>query len=152
MHCCIHLFDYIMNESSTWQFTQHFNTTTKLHIHLYTDGEWLWTQLGKRFIHKSFPLSTFQLFPTLSSSPSAKDWSAVSLKSELGTGPIYRGLAAQSETFQDELSTIAETGQKRKMCRLFNIFNMQQKGHRCKESKRRQLFSETPCVSLHDGQ
>lgn len=47
----------------------------------------------------------------LSSTSSAKDWSAVSLESELGTGPIYRELAAQLETFQDELSTIAETGQ-----------------------------------------
>lgn len=47
----------------------------------------------------------------LSSTNSAKDWSAVSLKSELGTGPIYRELAAQLENFQDELSTIAETGQ-----------------------------------------
>lgn len=53
------------------------------------------------------------MFPVLSSTSYAKDWSAVSLKSELGTGPIYRELAAQLETFQDELSTIAETGQPR---------------------------------------
>lgn len=51
------------------------------------------------------------MFPVLSSTSYAKDWSAVSLKSELGTGPIYRELAAQLGTFQDELSTIAETGQ-----------------------------------------
>lgn len=56
-------------------------------------------------------LCVFQMFPILSSTP-AKDWSAVSLKSELGTGPIYRELAAQLEAFQDELSNIAETGQK----------------------------------------
>lgn len=66
-----------------------------------------------QFSHKSFSLSSFQMFPILGSTPSVKDWSAVSLKSELGTGPIYRELAAQLETFQDELSTVAETGQKR---------------------------------------
>lgn len=51
------------------------------------------------------------MFPVLSSTSYAKDWSVVTLKSELGTGPIYRELAAQLGTFQDELSTIAETGQ-----------------------------------------
>lgn len=50
------------------------------------------------------------MFPVLSSTSFARDWSAVSLKSELGTGPIYRELAAQLESFRDELSTIAETG------------------------------------------
>ncbi|XP_044038849.1 E3 ubiquitin-protein ligase TRIM39 isoform X2 [Siniperca chuatsi] len=49
-------------------------------------------------------------FPILSSPPPAKDWSGVSVNSDLGTGTIYRSLAAQMERFQEELKNIAETG------------------------------------------
>ncbi|KAM8897266.1 E3 ubiquitin-protein ligase TRIM21 isoform 2-T3 [Spinachia spinachia] len=49
-------------------------------------------------------------FPALASPPPAKDWSGVSLNSDLGTASIYRSLAALLETFQEELLTIAETG------------------------------------------
>lgn len=51
------------------------------------------------------------MFPLLSSTPPAKDWSAVSLNFDLGTETIYRELAAKVEKFQKELKTIAETGQ-----------------------------------------
>lgn len=54
---------------------------------------------------------TFQTFPNLSSPPPTKDWSDVSVNSDLGTGTIYRSLAALVESFQEELETIAETGQ-----------------------------------------
>ncbi|XP_045920933.1 zinc finger protein RFP [Micropterus dolomieu] len=49
-------------------------------------------------------------FPILSTSPRAKDWSGVSVNSDVGTGTIYRSLAAQMESFQEQLKTIAETG------------------------------------------
>ncbi|XP_051256036.1 E3 ubiquitin-protein ligase TRIM39 [Dicentrarchus labrax] len=49
-------------------------------------------------------------FPNLSSPPHAKDWSAVSVNSDLGTGTIYRSLAVQVERFQEELKKIADTG------------------------------------------
>ncbi|XP_075948514.1 E3 ubiquitin-protein ligase TRIM21 [Anarhichas minor] len=49
-------------------------------------------------------------FPVLSSPPPAKDWSEVSVNSDLGTGTIYRSLAAVVERFQEELLIIAETG------------------------------------------
>ncbi|XP_035531291.1 E3 ubiquitin-protein ligase TRIM7 [Morone saxatilis] len=49
-------------------------------------------------------------FPNLSSPPHAKDWSAVSVNSDLGTGTIYRSLAAQVERFHEELKKIADTG------------------------------------------
>ncbi|XP_028419432.1 E3 ubiquitin-protein ligase TRIM39 [Perca flavescens] len=49
-------------------------------------------------------------FPNLSSPPPTKDWSDVSVNSDLGTGTIYRSLAALVESFQEELETIAETG------------------------------------------
>ncbi|XP_070785877.1 E3 ubiquitin-protein ligase TRIM39 [Enoplosus armatus] len=51
-----------------------------------------------------------KMFPILSSPPPAKDWSGVSVNSDLGTGTIYRSLAAQVERFQEELKNIAETG------------------------------------------
>lgn len=104
-----------MNDNSLWQLT-FINTATKLYVHYIVSAECTQTRqvtTDNTFSHKSFSLSSFQMFPILSSTPSVKDWSAVSLKSELGTGPIYRELAAQLETFQDELSTVAETGQKR---------------------------------------
>nr|XP_046236996.1 E3 ubiquitin-protein ligase TRIM39 [Scatophagus argus] len=49
-------------------------------------------------------------FPILCSPPPAKDWSAVSVNSDLGTGTIYRSLAEQVERFHEELKNIAETG------------------------------------------
>ncbi|XP_039997511.1 E3 ubiquitin-protein ligase TRIM39 [Xiphias gladius] len=49
-------------------------------------------------------------FPILSSLPPAKDWSSVSVNSDLGTGTIYRSLAALVERFQEELKVVAETG------------------------------------------
>ncbi|KAA8582727.1 hypothetical protein FQN60_006398, partial [Etheostoma spectabile] len=49
-------------------------------------------------------------FPNLSSPPKSKDWSEVSVNSDLGTGTIYRSLAALVENFQEDLKTIAETG------------------------------------------
>ncbi|XP_076581492.1 E3 ubiquitin-protein ligase TRIM39 isoform X1 [Chaetodon auriga] len=49
-------------------------------------------------------------FPILNSPPPAKDWSRVSVNSDLGTGTIYRSLAVQVEKFQQELKNIAETG------------------------------------------
>ncbi|XP_035849685.1 zinc finger protein RFP isoform X3 [Sander lucioperca] len=49
-------------------------------------------------------------FPNVSSPPPTKDWSEVSVNSDLGTGTIYRSLAALVERFQEELKTIAETG------------------------------------------
>lgn len=53
----------------------------------------------------------FQTFPIISSPPPAKDWSGVSVNSDLGTGTIYRSLAALVERFQEDLRSIAETGQ-----------------------------------------
>ncbi|XP_071315318.1 E3 ubiquitin-protein ligase TRIM39 isoform X2 [Trachinotus anak] len=49
-------------------------------------------------------------FPVLSSPPPAKDWSGVSVNSDLGTGTIYRSLVALMERFQEQLKNIAETG------------------------------------------
>ncbi|KAM7366531.1 hypothetical protein PAMP_015966 [Pampus punctatissimus] len=49
-------------------------------------------------------------FPILPRPPPAKDWSGVSVNSDLGTGTIYRSLAAQVERFQEDLKSIAETG------------------------------------------
>ncbi|KAG7497763.1 E3 ubiquitin-protein ligase TRIM39-like [Solea senegalensis] len=51
-----------------------------------------------------------QTFPTLSSPPPTKNWSGVSLNSNLGTGSIYRTLAALVEKFNGELRNIAEKG------------------------------------------
>lgn len=56
-------------------------------------------------------MNPFQTFPILSSTPPTKDWSAVSVNSDLGTKTIYKALVAQVERFQEELKTIAETGQ-----------------------------------------
>ncbi|XP_042367773.1 nuclear factor 7, brain [Plectropomus leopardus] len=49
-------------------------------------------------------------FPMLSAPPPAKDWSGVSVNSDLGTGTIYRSLAVLVEKFEEELKVIAETG------------------------------------------
>lgn len=53
----------------------------------------------------------FQMFPVLSSPPATKDWSGVSVNPDLGTGTIYRSLSVLVEKFQEELKTVAETGQ-----------------------------------------
>ncbi|XP_049425344.1 E3 ubiquitin-protein ligase TRIM39 [Epinephelus fuscoguttatus] len=55
-------------------------------------------------------LHCVKTFPMLSSPPPAKDWSGVSVNSDLGTRTIYRSLAAVMERFQEELKVIAETG------------------------------------------
>ncbi|XP_026208753.1 E3 ubiquitin-protein ligase TRIM39 isoform X2 [Anabas testudineus] len=49
-------------------------------------------------------------FPILSSPPPAKDWSGVSVNSDLGTETIYRSMVALVERFEDELKNIAENG------------------------------------------
>ncbi|KAM4537411.1 E3 ubiquitin-protein ligase TRIM21 isoform 1-T3 [Odontesthes bonariensis] len=49
-------------------------------------------------------------FPILSRTPPAKDWSGVSLNSDLGTAAVYRSLAGLVEKFQEELKTVLETG------------------------------------------
>lgn len=51
-----------------------------------------------------------QTFPVISSPPPAKDWSGVSVNSDLGTGIVFRSLAALVERFQEQLRSIAETG------------------------------------------
>ncbi|XP_049923888.1 E3 ubiquitin-protein ligase TRIM39 [Epinephelus moara] len=55
-------------------------------------------------------LHCVKTFPMLSSPPPAKDWSGVSVNSDLGTRTIYRSLAVVMERFQEELKVIAETG------------------------------------------
>ncbi|XP_068444473.1 E3 ubiquitin-protein ligase TRIM39 [Clinocottus analis] len=49
-------------------------------------------------------------FPVLSSPPPARDWSGMSVNSDLGTGTVFRSLAVLVEKFQKELLIIAETG------------------------------------------
>ncbi|KAM4714349.1 E3 ubiquitin-protein ligase TRIM39 [Anableps anableps] len=49
-------------------------------------------------------------FPCLSTPPVTKDWSGVSLNTDLGTATIYRSLAARVEKFQQDLKNILETG------------------------------------------
>lgn len=49
-------------------------------------------------------------FPGLSTPPVTKDWSGVSLNTDLGTAPIYRSLAATVKKFQEDLKNILETG------------------------------------------
>ncbi|XP_056156325.1 zinc finger protein RFP [Lampris incognitus] len=49
-------------------------------------------------------------FLTLSTPPPTRDWSRVSVNSDLGTGTIYRSLAALVERFQEQLKNIAEIG------------------------------------------
>ncbi|KAI3376162.1 hypothetical protein L3Q82_016687 [Scortum barcoo] len=51
-----------------------------------------------------------KMFTMLSSPPPTKDWSRVSVSSDLGTGTIYRSLATQVEKLQEQLKKIAETG------------------------------------------
>ncbi|XP_008286993.1 tripartite motif-containing protein 7 [Stegastes partitus] len=49
-------------------------------------------------------------FPSVSSPPPTRDWSSASVRSDLGTGTIYRSLAAMVEKFQEELKNVAENG------------------------------------------
>ncbi|CAL8241329.1 unnamed protein product [Merluccius merluccius] len=49
-------------------------------------------------------------FPALSSPPPTKDWSEVSVSSDLGTAAIYRSLATLVGKFQDQLNHIADMG------------------------------------------
>ncbi|XP_014328147.1 E3 ubiquitin-protein ligase TRIM39-like [Xiphophorus maculatus] len=49
-------------------------------------------------------------FPSLSTPPVTKDWSGVSLNTDLGTAAIYRPLAATVEKFQRDLKNILENG------------------------------------------
>ncbi|KAM6909424.1 E3 ubiquitin-protein ligase TRIM39 [Xenentodon cancila] len=51
-----------------------------------------------------------KMFSTLSNTPPSKDWSAVSVNSDLGTSMVYRSLAALVEKFQEELKNVIETG------------------------------------------
>ncbi|TNN40360.1 Triokinase/FMN cyclase [Liparis tanakae] len=70
--------------------------------------------LSDDYIHcvkvESRDVCTFTTFPVLSSPAPVKDWSGVSVTSDLGTGPIYRSLAAQVEKFKEELLILAGTG------------------------------------------
>ncbi|XP_061769049.1 E3 ubiquitin-protein ligase TRIM39 [Nerophis ophidion] len=49
-------------------------------------------------------------FPGVCSIPPTKDWSGVSVASDLGTSAIYKSLAAQVEKFQERLRSVTETG------------------------------------------
>ncbi|KAJ3585513.1 hypothetical protein NHX12_014232 [Muraenolepis orangiensis] len=49
-------------------------------------------------------------FPTLSSPPPTRDWSAVSVNSDLGTTAIYTELAALVGKFQEQLNNAADMG------------------------------------------
>ncbi|XP_043953457.1 E3 ubiquitin-protein ligase TRIM39 [Gambusia affinis] len=49
-------------------------------------------------------------FPNLSTPPVTKDWSGVSLNTNLGTAAVYRPLAATVEKFQRDLQNILENG------------------------------------------
>ncbi|XP_056298278.1 zinc finger protein RFP-like isoform X2 [Pseudoliparis swirei] len=60
--------------------------------------------LSEDYIH------CMKTFPVISSPPPVKDWSGVSVTSDLGTGPIYRSLAAEVEKFKEELLILAGTG------------------------------------------
>ncbi|XP_034006119.1 nuclear factor 7, ovary isoform X2 [Trematomus bernacchii] len=64
----------------------------------------------KELVQSEDHMHCVKTFPILSSPPPAKDWSGVSLTHDLGTGTVYRSLAAQMERFQEELKNIAEKG------------------------------------------
>ncbi|XP_029382397.1 E3 ubiquitin-protein ligase TRIM39 isoform X2 [Echeneis naucrates] len=49
-------------------------------------------------------------FPAISSPLPAKDWSGVSVNTDLGTRTIYRSLAALVGRFREELDNVAESG------------------------------------------
>ncbi|KAK2862831.1 hypothetical protein Q5P01_002364 [Channa striata] len=64
------------------------------------------TELGQSDNH----IHCVKTFPVLSNPPPAKDWSEVSVNSDLGTRSIYRSMAALMKGYQKELKGIAETG------------------------------------------
>uniref|UniRef100_A0A8C5GBZ9 Uncharacterized protein n=1 Tax=Gouania willdenowi TaxID=441366 RepID=A0A8C5GBZ9_GOUWI len=49
-------------------------------------------------------------FPSLSTPPSTRDWTGTTVPSNLGTGTIYRSLAAMVDKFQEQLNALAEIG------------------------------------------
>ncbi|KAF1395674.1 hypothetical protein PFLUV_G00014120 [Perca fluviatilis] len=53
-----------------------------------------------------------KLFPTLSATPSAKDWSSVSVVSELTSGVILRTVTQMMERFQEEMQKLPEVCQR----------------------------------------
>ncbi|XP_034424755.1 E3 ubiquitin-protein ligase TRIM68 isoform X2 [Hippoglossus hippoglossus] len=56
------------------------------------------------------PSHCVKTFHVLSSPPPTKNWSGVSVTTDLGSGTIYRSLAALLEKFQEELRNFAEKG------------------------------------------
>uniref|UniRef100_A0A096MBK0 Tripartite motif-containing protein 7-like n=1 Tax=Poecilia formosa TaxID=48698 RepID=A0A096MBK0_POEFO len=52
-------------------------------------------------------------FPSLSTPPVTKNWTGVSLNTDLGTAAIYRSLAATVEKFQRDLRNILEHGERK---------------------------------------
>ncbi|XP_035462834.1 zinc finger protein RFP isoform X1 [Scophthalmus maximus] len=56
------------------------------------------------------PSHCVKAFAVLSGPPPSKNWSGVSVNSDLGTGIVYRSLAALVERFQEELRNVAEKG------------------------------------------
>ncbi|KAM9425378.1 E3 ubiquitin-protein ligase TRIM21 [Pholidichthys leucotaenia] len=54
-------------------------------------------------------IQSLKTFQTLSTLPT-KDWTKVSVNSDLGTASIYQSLMAQMEKFQEELKNVAEKG------------------------------------------
>uniref|UniRef100_A0A672JCB6 Bloodthirsty-related gene family, member 1 n=1 Tax=Salarias fasciatus TaxID=181472 RepID=A0A672JCB6_SALFA len=63
-------------------------------------------QLG----HSEDHIHCVKMFPTISSPPPARDWTGVSVNSDLGTRDIYRSVVALVQKFQEELNQVAETG------------------------------------------
>ncbi|XP_041842675.1 E3 ubiquitin-protein ligase TRIM39 [Melanotaenia boesemani] len=55
-------------------------------------------------------LHCVKTFPVLSKPSNAKDWSGVSLNTDLGTAAVYKSLADVMEKFQQELKNVIETG------------------------------------------
>lgn len=59
-----------------------------------------------------------QVFPTISSSPQTKDWSGVSLESELTSGGILRTISLTVDRLQEELRILPEACESgRKACK-----------------------------------
>ncbi|KAM3857525.1 E3 ubiquitin-protein ligase TRIM39 [Diretmus argenteus] len=56
------------------------------------------------------PVHCVKTFPALSTAPPIRDWSGVSVNSDLGTKTIYRSLATLVERFQEELKKVADIG------------------------------------------
>ncbi|XP_059184654.1 E3 ubiquitin-protein ligase TRIM39-like [Centropristis striata] len=60
--------------------------------------------------HSEDYMHCVKTFPLLCSPPPTRDWSGLSVNSDLGTGTVYRSLAALVDQFQEELKVIAGTG------------------------------------------